>query len=661
MAPQDERSNTESGQRSERLRPRRLEPDTLSYLKEVSETLATSSEDLGEEDVQMMLWNVLDEMAPRAASASSDRHAGELIETFLPRMSDGQLRFFLSKMEGYFSHLWTNRYSSHVLQHILSRSNVIVEKEVTGESDDSEDERLEGTPLMSEVIVNMVSEVENEWLTLMNDVSASHVLRSVLAVLVGRPLVPEKRGKKGKHRTIVFGEQSDGSTPTFEVPATFEALYQQFVRRFRGAHKQEMMNLMYDRNSGPLIAAMLKLSPEKTQTTLAEHILEWEDESRSAQVFYDFAGDAVTSHFIESFFSVAKDDFFAAVFRRCVQGKMLEFAEHSIANYVIQNAIQRVNTSDLALEVLEELGGSLWTLLSMGRAGVVWRLVEMCRRAKVHEQEIFTSVVEAVKKQESKKPEAAQKQFVPALLGLQLTTNGNNKVQLNVMGAKILAEFIQMEYAEWLKPLYTGILDLNVAQILALAMDSTGSRSLIEPIWETNDSPRAWVRKALYEKFVGHFSTLALDRLGAFSVIKCYEMLALKEKAVVAEELLQVEGKLSGSHFAQLVMNTVNLYEFRNNREKWEALHEKKDKIADMFKDMVDNEGAAGKKRKSKKQTTEASGDDKTHRRDKKKHKKSKESETTEDVDVIMGALRGSLEATKSKKKRKNKNKYADN
>ena len=192
-----------------RVRPRRLEPDTLSYLKEVTEMLTQSDMDSTSDDVELMLWNVLEELAPRVASAASDRHAGELLEVFLPKMTDAQLRFLLHKMAGYMSHLWTNRYSSHVLQHLLSRSSVVVAKEVDGlEDKESEinDDRIKDIPPMSDVIVHMVKEVENEWITLMNDVSASHVLRSVLAVLAGKPLVPEKRGKKAKHRVVTFTE-----------------------------------------------------------------------------------------------------------------------------------------------------------------------------------------------------------------------------------------------------------------------------------------------------------------------------------------------------------------------------------------------------------------------------------------------------------------------
>ncbi|RLN60229.1 hypothetical protein BBJ29_004820 [Phytophthora kernoviae] len=670
MAEHGENEADVRPQRPERLRPRRLEPDTLSYLKEVTEMLTQPGEDSTPEDVELLLWNVLEELAPRAASAASDRHAGELLEVFLPKMNDNQLRFMLHKMNGYMSHLWTNRYSSHVLQHLLSRASAVVakEQELEGQEEDKDDdddeERMKDTPSMSDVIVQMVKEVENEWITLMNDVSASHVLRSVLAVLAGKPLVPEKRGKKAKHRVVTFTEArpgKDGSEVTYDVPDSFEKLFKELLSVLIEGSTHELQNLLYDQNSGPLIASALKLAPSKSRRKLAERILQWDDEDKCESGFFDLAADAVTSHLLEALLESASDKFFTKVFQRCVRGKMLQLVGHNIANYVVQHAIVRVNTEALALEVLEELEASLWTLLTMGRPGVIWRVVEMCVKFKLHQQEITNSLVNAVAKQESKKPEAVRKNFVAALLNVQLSTSATSaKVQLNVMGAKIIEQLQQFEAGEYLTPLYKGILAFNSVQLMALAKDSTGSRCVVEPIWESKEPTTEWVRQELYERFVGKFGALAMDRLGAFTVMKCYEDLPLDKKVVVVEELLAVETQLSGSHFSQLVMNTCNLFEYKQSREKWEALYTKQQKIADLFKDVVeDDEGLE-----------QGSKTHKKHKKDK-KSKKRKAIQLTEeeaeqrkeevaksaDVTMIMDALRNGAvgKDKKSKKSKKSK------
>ena len=113
-----------------RVRPRRLEPDTLGYLEEVQVSLLAQKEDDGDDDMKkILMWNVLEELAPRAASAASDRHACGIVEKLIEQMTPLQLRYFIHKMEGYFSHLWTNRYSSHVLQRDLSKVGSLVQDE----------------------------------------------------------------------------------------------------------------------------------------------------------------------------------------------------------------------------------------------------------------------------------------------------------------------------------------------------------------------------------------------------------------------------------------------------------------------------------------------------------------------------------------------------
>ncbi|KAE8912521.1 hypothetical protein PF005_g20341 [Phytophthora fragariae] len=668
MAEHDEHDARQ--QRPERLRPRRLEPDTLSYLKEVTEMLTQPGEDSTPDDATLLLWNVLEELAPRAASAASDRHAGELLEVFLPKMSDAQLRFLLHKMAGYVSHLWTNRYSSHVLQHLLSLASVVVAKEVDGDEDkdqqedddeDDDDDRMKDVPPMSDVIVNMVKEVEGEWVTLMNDVSASHVLRSVLAVLAGKPLVPEKRGKKAKHRVVTFTEArpgKDGTEVSYDVPHTFEKLFKELLAVLIESPTHELQNLLYDQNSGPLIASALKLAPSKSRWKLAEKILQWEDEAACESGFFDLAADVVTSHLLEGLFESASDKFFTKVFERCVRGKMLQLAEHNIANYVVQHAIKLVRTEALALEVLEELEASLWTLLTMGRPGVIWRVVEMCVKFKLHQQEVFEALLNAVAKQESKKPEAVRKNFVASLLNVQLSTSANSaKVQLNVMGAKIIEQMQQFEAGDYLTLLYEGILSFNSVQLMALAKDSTGSRCIVEPIWESKEPSTAWVRQELYERFVGKFGALAMDRLGAFSVMKCYETLPLDKKEMVVQELLAVENQLSGSHFSQLVMNTCHLFEYKQSREKWEALYTKQQKIADLFKDVVDSGEENAKKQKKQKKDKKSKKRKAAQLTEEEAEQRKEEVAKSADVAMIMDVLRSGVtdKGKKTKKSKKSK------
>ncbi|ETV96895.1 hypothetical protein H310_10170 [Aphanomyces invadans] len=583
--------------RPERVRPRRLEPDTLSYLEEVNESFVQNLKDGDVETSRMLLWNVLEEIAPRIASAASDRHACAYIEVLVDHMSAQQLRFFLHKMEGYFSHLWTNRYSSHVLQRVLSKVGAIVENEVKGETaDDDDDDRAAGVPEMATLVVTMCAEVQNEWLTLINDVSASHVMRAVFCALAGRAPVVEKRGKKGKHKALQFqANPSDAASGSTEVPAAFQDTLAEMLELVLASSDGKLMELMSDSHAGPVLSMAVRVAPASIQSKVIFKLLKWNDEERSKQRFYDFAGDSVASHFLEAVCHSCDEDVWTAVFERCLQGRLLEFAEHAISNFVVQNFIQRTPTPEFAETVLDELQGALWSLLSMHRAGVIWRLAELCVRFKLREKSFFLALVAGVEKLESAKPEPARRDVVSALIGLQLSNNQNSRLTLNVPGARIIETMLKFP-TDVATPLTQSILKLNSLQLVALAKDSTGSRCLVEPIWasESDDA-----KLALYEKLKGQFGSLVLDRNGSFTVLKCFDVMPLAEKTAIVDELAAVDGKLAGSHFASMVLTHCNVHEFKSNREKWLSSHERKKKVKELFSDFLGDESNKRKPNKS--------------------------------------------------------------
>ncbi|ETV69245.1 hypothetical protein, variant [Aphanomyces astaci] len=583
--------------RPERVRPRRLEPDTLAYLQEVNASFLENLKDGDVETSRMLLWNVLEEIAPRVASAASDRHACEFIEVLVDHMSAQQLRFFLHKMEGYFSHLWTNRYSSHVLQRLLSKVGTIVGNEVKGEADDDDDpDRAADVPPMSSLIVAMCSEVQAEWLTLINDVSASHVMRAVFCALAGRAPVLEKRGKKGKHKALQF-QSAQTTAESTSVPREFEDTLSEMLELVLGSSDGRLVELMSDAHAGPVLSMAVRVAPSAVQSKVIFKLLKWNDPERSSQRFYDFAADSVASHFLEAVCHSCDEDVWAAIFERCLQGRLLEFSEHPISNFVVQNFIQRTPTSDLAETVLDELQGALWSLLSSHRAGVIWRLAELCERFKLREKSFFLALVAAIEKLEAAKPEVARRDVVSALIGLQLSNNQNSRLTLNVPGARIVETLLKFP-GDVSVPLVQSILKLNSLQLVALAKDSTGSRCLVEPIWASDNQD---AKLALFEKLQGQFGSLVLDRNGSFTVLKCFDVVSVAEKTAIAEELSAVDGKLAGSHFASMVLTHCNVHEFKSNREKWLSSHERKKKVKELFSDFMDDQAPKKKRKHDKK------------------------------------------------------------
>nr|CCA22102.1 conserved hypothetical protein [Albugo laibachii Nc14] len=604
------------------VRPRRLEPDTLAYLKEVTESLLTNEQsrekEFDQDGVSGMIWNVLDEITPRIASASSDRHACPHIERLIDKMNAAQIRFFMSQMTQYFSHLWTNRYSSHVLQHILAKASSIINDEVEIESseslenDETVPEFAKECPSMASIIESMVDEVKTEWVSLMSDISATHVLRSVLHVLAGKPFKIQKRGKRAKHANTIYGVdlEKDVKDETLQVPKTFSDIFRDILMAVVSSEVSTIQDLMYDLNAGPLITSLMQLSRPKARQTLLNRILCWSDEKDLAErdtckIFFDCAGDPVASHFLEAAFSGMSARFFEKLYLKCMDGNLVEYSEHAISNFVVQHAIAVVSDAALAEKITKELLPVIPELMSMGRHGVIWRLTELCGRMKCEQKAVLLCIKNALEKRQASKPEAAQKDWVSALLSLDLQTSNAKtyKVSMNVMGAKMFHEFLKFEDTKttnaMLKTLFHAY---NPAQLAALACDTTGSRYIIEPIWESKSPERAWAVQALFDKLKCKFGTLAADRLGVFSVMKCYEALSdVSNKEVVVKELVHNEAKLLGSHFAQYALNSCRTYEYKRDINEWKAHFMKQKKISEQFESVLAEESLPKVKTKRRK------------------------------------------------------------
>ena len=65
----------------------------------------------------------------RARPASVDKQASEIVERLLRRASAAELRAFASRLEGYVNYLFGHRYSSHVMQTLLSRAGAVIAEE----------------------------------------------------------------------------------------------------------------------------------------------------------------------------------------------------------------------------------------------------------------------------------------------------------------------------------------------------------------------------------------------------------------------------------------------------------------------------------------------------------------------------------------------------
>jgi len=177
---------------------------------------------------------------------ATNKHCSLVLEKLLRASSPEQLKSFFRGLYGYFNFLGFNRFSTHVLETLLSLLGPVIAAEVAeGQThgvavDDDEpmqndgDGEVEPDPAaggrgrsVCELIQQLCDELGDSWLTLMATPGSTHVVRALLAVLTGREVATSplagvnprnRKKKKKKHkRTNMPGDALPAHTTIVTV------------------------------------------------------------------------------------------------------------------------------------------------------------------------------------------------------------------------------------------------------------------------------------------------------------------------------------------------------------------------------------------------------------------------------------------------------------
>lgn len=381
--------------------PRRASKETISYLTQIEPVLdqfddsgygAVSdgrgrggSGDDEDDDIgrEQMLDNVLEEIRHQTASIMEDRKGSVVAEKIARRLTPIQLRLVLSRCRGYMLSLANNRYSSHVLQTLLSFAGQVIEAELSTPSDtaanksagfviDTQGDRpgvdsRQEVDLLQDIILSLLSEVAGTWPELMADISGSHVGRGFLQVLGGLPILSEQRGKQSRHAhsissavgptsrisaknamtthpvtqpkdTVSVEALDKWSTPyKYRVPSSFVAALVEVTAELAALPAGELQAQACGVFGCPFLVMLLRVygnlavdptsgqlprvSKRSPAMLLIAKTLEWEDEARTAEVVYAMSGESTASCFLEAVLWLSSETFFEEVYKRCFESR----------------------------------------------------------------------------------------------------------------------------------------------------------------------------------------------------------------------------------------------------------------------------------------------------------------------------------------------------
>jgi nucleolar protein 9 len=686
-------------------KPAKPESDTVTYLRQIEGLLddfvrkesghsipagtndKTIDQDDDEEEEEedagddklILVNNVFEEIAKQEAALSTDKMSSSIIEKVLKHGSDKQLVQFGVGLQGYFLFLASNRYSSHVIQTFLSLAGGVIERAEGGEAEGLERAEVEvdGETLdMAKIICSFCDEIDKQnggkWLSLARDICGTHVLRSLLMVLGGKPVVKNsggfsKKKKKGQKKgrdqfgsfNLFLNHVKDGERVSYQVPGSFAGMFEMAFRSIRALPQANVYDLCFDSNASSVMQLLLLMAPNlESRDDLAKYILDWDQFQRLKEEdgAAEQHGEAINrwldeivqgqsaSHALEAILRGVSPEFFDELFKECFKGRVARYAQLPSANFVVQQLLCCLRTKEQAKACAKELIPIVPEILGARTClGVIWRLLEACLAHQTKGKDVCRALTLAAS--------SSRRDVVESLLaitagsaakvgasgsredphphaegGPSAATSKRKGIRIDIAGARVLQNLLHLHFSIC-RPVLESIVALPPRTLAALGKDPVGSRSVIEPVLDGPDEFNSFKQK-LIDRLAGCYVGLAADRFGTYATQKCFAVATAKRKESIAKELTNAIHVLEGSSFGRHVVTTCSLNLFQNQKHKWleqmKGSQNKKRVFEEVFGKM------------DKTNTDKGGGDDEVQagaskrKRKRKKKKKKKEEEVVE-------------------------------
>lgn len=435
-------------------------PAVQSYFKEVDGQLAQLGSD--EDEIGVLVQASISEIDGNELALATDPTCSLVLEHICAHLPDKALRVLFDRMSGNFSILAAHRYGSHVLQAILSASQVALDR-----GENATDTSSAGVlRSISQLVRDMYTELEPDLVNMISDPFSSHVLRSVVCLLAGVPIEGVRSKRSAKYRAKEHKKQAMQPLPsTFEgrshvnVPDDF---YELLLRLYGSIHARlgadDVKRLAADTVAAPCLSQLLLLesalydrksslsacSDSFTLAILGENGPERSDHVEAA------LRDAVASHVLESAVAGASESAIRAFYQLYVKGRAVKLGAHPCANFVISRLVRVLPPGGNEYrEIVSELAVAGDQLVKNHTLGVLQSCVE--RAATEQDAEQVVGAICSSFRLPSEEPGA----FVPVILSLRtykayLHTRGDGKkrkrddVAPTIQGSLLLQKIAQL-------------------------------------------------------------------------------------------------------------------------------------------------------------------------------------------------------------------------
>eukprot|EP01130_Rhizamoeba_saxonica_P011263 TRINITY_DN4670_c0_g1_i2.p1 TRINITY_DN4670_c0_g1~~TRINITY_DN4670_c0_g1_i2.p1 ORF type:complete len:616 (+),score=118.74 TRINITY_DN4670_c0_g1_i2:73-1920(+) len=415
----------------------------------------------------------------------------------------------------------------------------------------------------------------------------STALKHFLQVLSGSPLDPYPiKRKKNKLETI---DDPDLVLRSIE-------LIKFFLNKMKNIeyHGDAISSLVFETTISSFFQQLILISSSLDQENLLLSIIsevthiptQITEEILAEDLFKKQITNQQASRIIEVILQTCTDSVFREFYYIYFKDNLHRFANHPIANYVVQCLIRNTRKSKQYKFIYDALIEDFDHLLR-GRSGVLLAFLEMTTEKYVKYQKLVVqSFIKNIGECFNKTIEESNKAIATMLLYLAnepphifKKNKPKREDKFSAIGMKILTTLFHCD-ADYSTPVVQSFVKLPVQTKVHLCRDSLGSR-LVDSFIE---SPHIKIRHKL--KFVqslrGNFDQLALKPIGSRVLERLFEVSDLSMKEAIANEMTEIEDDLDAIFHGKFILKNMKIALFRQNRHTWrnkikESLKEKDD------------------------------------------------------------------------------------
>jgi len=503
------------------------------------------------------------------------------IESIVQFAQENQIRQLMSKLNGNWVNLCTNKGSSHPIQVMLGRvaETLAQSYHETGQSLEEGD-----IPTLQQEFEIICDEFSGNMHRFLNSPYGSFVLRDVLSILSGAKRLQQKHGSKNQRSQV---------KRTWRMPRIKGKVPELFTEHLE-SWKQEICELenfealTYGQISVPVLTVLLEclhaVGKQKSCDNLATKVLFWKkseesvpesgeeneaDENSTTFAFgpdessvsfvHDLLVDQSASHLMEKTCFLVSPELVSEIYQKHFKPELVKFSFNKCANYCVQKILLRLKDPADIESAYHELFPKIPELIKRN-LGVIWGLLEAVSKHTKFAISHFQEIVDKLKNLLNIKRDES--------LFRKLMRLNSAEGKYSQMGCLIFIALLKFHTKD-VHNIYKGVTAFAEGNLEELACHPILSRVFDQAC---KSLVKGRIRQKLVKQVLANLDTIASREFGSYSVEIAFWSANMKIKKKFAQNFDERHNKFSGNKFAVRAMENIEMQLFRQLAQKSEKL-----------------------------------------------------------------------------------------